>query len=128
MRSGKYLLVQLGSRRVLGVKGIILTVDLPDELRAQFDCLSKLLFDLARRDRFRVPQASDAAIHLREQSVKFCILCDESATRCTLAWRFCARVYYAADHVDAAVRATASLTECVPSKALIGLEGATLFM
>ena len=73
MRSGKYLLVQLGSRRVLGVKGIILTVELPDELRAQFDCLSKLLFGLARRDRFRVPQASDAsdaAIHLREQSVK----------------------------------------------------------
>jgi len=77
-----------------------LTIDLPHELRAKFNCLFELLFGLAQGDCSGVPQANDArdtAINLREQSVELCGLYHERVTRAHLLGGFVYGVYLAAD-------------------------------
>ena len=64
-----------------------LTIDLPHELRANFNCLFELLFGLAHGDCTGVPEANDArdaAISLREQSVELCGLYHARVTRTPL--------------------------------------------
>ena len=83
--------MRLGHAWELAVKGKILTIDLPHELCAKFNCLFELQFGLALWNCSGFPQTSDArdaAINLGEQPVKLCALCHERVTRCTLAWRF----------------------------------------